>query len=255
MQALRQLGAGFILAGLSAIIILGGLSLALAEAYIPQPPPAPTETPPVPTLAPTDLLMSSPPTETASPTFTASPLPPVNCLPPPGWVLVMILPGDTLDTLAARYQTTPAALIQGNCLTVTTLLPGYGIYVPAPAHPPTFTSAPCGPPFGWIQIIVQPGDTLYHIASLYGVTVAQLKQANCLVSDLISAGQRLWVPNVATLTPSATPIQIEFPTSTLEPAETLAPTALPSETPLPSTEPPPPPTETPSLPAPASSTP
>lgn len=261
MRGLRQLGSGLLLAILSVLIIVGGMSLALAEGYVLQPPLTPTATRPAATSAPTDLVTASPPTATETPTVTASPPPPANCLPPPGWILVMILPGDTLDILAARYQTSPAALVQANCLTVAALLPGYGIYVPAPAIPPTFTPIPCGPPFGWIQIVVQPGDTLYRIAALYGVTVTQLKQANCLVSDFIGAGQRLWVPNVATLTPSATPIQIEFPTSTLEPSATippsatLEPTVFPTETPLPPTETPPPPTETPSLPAPASPTP
>ncbi len=262
MQALRQLGGGLILGLLSVLIVFGGMSLALAEGYVPQPPPTPTETQPAPTSAPPEAVSFTPspiPTETV----TASPVPSTYCPPPPGWILVMILPGDTLDTLAYRYHTTPQILMTGNCLVSTYILPGYGIYVPAP---PANTVVACGAPYGWVRYTVQPGDNLYRISLLYRITVAELKQANCLTSDFISAGQLLWVPNTVTSTPPATPINIEFPTETLVPTETetlLPPTNTvepasteipPSETPVPTetssptetsapteTEPPPPP--------------
>lgn len=256
MQALRQLGGGLLLGLLSVLIVVGGMSLALAEGYVPQPPPTPTETQPASRSAPPEAVSSTPspiPTETV----TASPIPPTNCPPPPGWILAPILPGDTLDSLAFRYRTTPAALMAGNCLVSPYILPGYGIYVPAP---PTNTVAACGAPFGWVRYTVQPGDNLYRISLLYRITVTELKQANCLTSDVISVGQLLWVPNTVTSTPPATPINIEFPTETLVPTETetlLPPTNTvepasteipPSETPVPTetsapteTEPPPPP--------------
>lgn len=40
---------------------------------------------------------------------------------------------------------------------------------------------------------VQPGDTLYSIATRYGTTVQQIKQDNGLTSDYIYAGQRLTI--------------------------------------------------------------
>ncbi|RJP61309.1 MAG: LysM peptidoglycan-binding domain-containing protein [Candidatus Auribacter fodinae] len=237
MQALRQLGGGLLLGLLSVLIVFGGMSLALAEGYVPQPPPAPTETQTALPPAPTEAVSSTPspiPTETA----TASPIPPTNCPPPAGWILAPILPGDTLDTLAFRYHTTPAALMAGNCLVSPYILPGYGIYVPAP---PTSTAIACGAPYGWVRYTVQPGDNLYRISLLYRITVAELKQANCLTSDVISVGQLLWVPNTVTSTPPATPINIEFPTETLIPTETetaLPPTntAEPTSTEIPPSE-------------------
>jgi len=260
MQALRQLGGGLILGLLSVIIVVGGISLALAEGYVPQPPPTSTATVSVfpsalgsvegsatGTLIPTSFIPS--PTETV----TASPIPPTNCPPPTGWVLVLIYPGDTLDILALRYHTTPGALMAANCLVSPNLLPGYGIYVPPV---PTITPIPCGAPFGWIQYVVQPGDNLYQISQRYGVTVSQLQQANCLgYSTTIYTGQRLWVPNVPTSTPPATPINIEFdtvtpvPTNTVPPTSTPEPTSTstnvpPSVTPPPTETPPPPPTQT-----------
>jgi LysM repeat protein len=260
MQALRQLGGGLFLGLLSVMIVIGGISLALAEGYVPQPPPTLTATEPVfpsaptETASPTSLIPS--PTETA----TASPIPPINCLPPPGWVLVTIYPGDTLEILALRYRTTPEVLMAANCLVSPNLLPGYGIYVPPL---PTVTPIPCGAPYGWVQYIVQPGDNLYRISQLFRITVSELQQANCLgYSTTIIAGQKLWVPNVppstplATATITATPINIEFDTLTPVPTETILPTSTPepptaiptdippSATPQPPTEPPPS-TETP----------
>lgn len=247
MQALRQLGGGLILGLLSILIVVGGMSLALAEGYVPQPPPMPTATEPAPPSAPTEAASLIPSIPTSTETVTASPVPPTSCPPPIGWTLAMILPGDTLETLAFRYHTTPAALMAANCLASPTILPGYGIYVPPP---PTSTPIPCGAPFGWVRYIVQPGDNLYRISLLYRITVTELKQANCLTSDFISAGQQLWVPNTATSTPIATPINIEFPTETPISTETSAPTSTPeppatsteippSETPAPTETPPP----------------
>jgi len=240
MNVLRTASGGLLLAFLSALLVLGGLSLALAEAYVPPPAtPLPTQPifPTLPIVAPSPLPF---------PTSTASMPPPSACPPPPGWILVTILPGDTLERLAARYGTTTEALIRSNCLSSGVLLPGYGIYVP-PA--PTVTAVLCGPPLGWIQIVVQPGDTLYRISLRYGVSVDRLKRANCLISDYLMAGQRLWVPNVPTRQPSGTPVEIEFPTTTPEATETPSPTAtfeptlLPTDTPLPPTDTSLPPTE------------
>ncbi len=258
MQALRQLGGGLLLGLLAVIIVFGGMSLALAEGYVPQPPPTFTETQPAPPSAPTETMSLSSPIPTLTFTVTASLAPPTNCLPPFGWIRVMIHSGETLEILAARYATTSAALMAGNCLVSPTILPGYDIYVPSL---PTITPVPCGAPFGWVRYTVQPGDNLYRISLLYGITVAQLKQANCLSSDFISAGQQLWVPNTATSTPIATPINIEFPTETPISTETSTPeppatsteippseTPAPTETPEPSATPAP--TETPPSPNP-----
>ncbi len=262
MQALRQLGGGILIGILSLLVVIGGSSLALAEGYIGLPP-TPTQTasptspfPPTPTTGGPTIE----PSPTIVPTSTDTPVPPTTCPPPSGWVLVTIQVGDTLQSLAARYRTTPELLAAANCLFSTELLPGYGIYVP-----PTSSTAPpvaCGAPPGWIQYTVQPGDNLYQISLRYGVTVAQLQQANCLANpNDIHVGQRLWVPNVPTITPPVTPIEIEFgtgtpeqptpepatetptpaPTDTPQPADTTAPTATgtstPTATPSPATPP------------------
>lgn len=230
-QALRQLGGGLLLGLLSVVIIIGAMSLALAETNVTEPPPS--EFPTLNTLLPSvntpsvTALIPSTSTPTSSPTNTAISVPPTSCPTPSGWILIAIQSTDTLEGLAARYHTTIAALITANCLTSTFLQPGHGLYVPP--LPPN-TPVPCGAPYGWVQYTVQPGDTLFRISQLFRITVTQLKQANCLVSDVIKVGQRLWVPNTATSTPYATPIYIEFDTVTPEPSNTPTPTPTATNT-------------------------
>jgi hypothetical protein len=99
------------------------------------------------------------------------------------------------------------------------------VYYPTPVR--------CGPYYGWIKSYrVQPGDTLYHISTLYQTTVTALQTANCLPGTFIYPGELLWVPNVPTITPGATIIPTfatpttELPTLTPIPyfTETAAPT-------------------------------
>lgn len=243
MQALRQLGGGVVIAIVSVILVLGGISLALAETL-----PAPVATLPAsPTLpvflpSPTFTLSFETATQfivetftgTASPSPTATALPPSVCTPPTGWVAVIVSTNDTIYSLSQRYNSTPEILSSGNCLTSINITPGMLLYVPPVAA--TATPIPCGPPAGWVRAhIVQPGDNLYRIALSYGITYPQLQAANCMGSSvLIYAGQRLWVPNVPTLTPvPGVTIIPEFPTDTPS-ATNEPPTVAPTSTTEPS---------------------
>jgi len=240
MQALRQVFSGILLAVLSAGLTLGGFSLAFAEGEAPLPPPPDTPTA-IPTFPPTPAIIFPTlpipgPTEPPSPTPSLSPTetiaPPTTCPPPFDWIQIVIQAGDSLDSLAQHYGTTPDALIQENCLLSPSLPAGSIFYVP-PA--PTQTPVPCGPPAGWIIYRVQAGDNLYRIGLNYGVTVSQLKQANCLgASNIIHIGQPLYVPNVPTRTPAVTATLTEMPTATptaTQPPTIPVPTATPTLTP------------------------
>lgn len=252
MQALRQVGGGLFLGLLSLLIVIGGISLSIAEGNALRPSLTFTSTitksaiPPASAPGETDHPASPIPSASLSP--SASPIPPINCPPPTGWVLIITYPGDTLEILATRFHTTPGALVNANCLVSSNLLPGYSLYVPPV---PTITPVPCGPPFSWVRYTVQSGDNLYRISQLFRITVTQLQQANCLgYSTTIYTGQNLWVPNVATSTPFATPINIEFDTVTPIPTDTLPPTSPSTNVPPLTTATPtstsiPPPTETP----------
>jgi LysM repeat protein len=206
MQAWRQLGVGVLIGIVSAVLVIGGVFLALAEnlparATPTQIPPTfpqsfPTPTPTIVTALPSDTL-----TATILPSATASALPTAVqatstlCVPPSGWVRVTTAAGDTVYSLAQRYKTSAESLSAANCLSAVEVPAGSALYVPPV---PTVTVVPCGPPAGWVRgYIVQPGDTLFRIALSYNITYPQLQRANCMGSSTtIYTGQRLWVPNI-----------------------------------------------------------
>lgn len=63
-------------------------------------------------------------------------------------------------------------------------------------------------PDGSIVHTVQPGDTLFGLALLYGTTVEEIKALNGLGSDLLIVGQELLIrpPQVHAPTPTASPV-------------------------------------------------
>lgn len=227
MQALRQLGGGVFIAILSIILVIGGISLALAESALPSmavdpPTPIPPTFQPFPTFPPTQFPVTftntATSTATHTATFTLSPtLPPAQptvCNPPSTWVRVIIGANDTIYTLAQRYNTSEDILKNTNCLTSVELQAGSAIYVP---FVPTVVVAPCRPPAAWVRThVVQSGDNLYRIALSYGLTYPELQRGNCMGSSItIYAGQRLWVPNIPTRTPvPGVTITLIFPSST-----------------------------------------
>jgi len=232
MQALRQLGAGVIVAIFSVILVIGGIFLSLAETL--PTPATPTQIPPTfplsfptPTATIITILPSETPTETILPSETASVLPsitsiaPTSCTPPSGWIRVTVATGDTVYSLAQRYKTSAENLSAANCLTAVEVPAGYILYVPPV---PTVTVIPCGPPVGWVKnYIVQPGDTLFRIALSYNITYPRLQRANCMGSStIIYIGQRLWVPNIPTRTPvpgiTIVPTNTPLPTITTSPS-------------------------------------
>jgi LysM repeat protein len=218
MRVARQILWGLLIALVSSGIILGGLSLSLAEGE-PLPYPSPTFPPFTPLAGTTSTPV--PPTATLTP-----PPPPTNCPPPAGWQAYLVQPGDTLEGLAERYRLSAEQLSQANCLMTTSLLPGSYLYVPPM---PTRTPIPCGPPSGWIRYTILKGDTLYSLAQYYQVTVQQLQQANCMGgSTSLYTGRQIYVPPKPTRTPSPTPTS----TSTVTPTQTAVTTSV---TPLPAT--------------------
>ena len=254
MQALRQLGAGVIVAIFSVILVIGGIFLSLAETL--PTPATPTLIPPTfplsfptPTATILTILPSEIPTETIFPSETASAspiasqtLPPTTCTPPSGWIRITVGTGDTVYSIAQRYKTSAESLSAANCLTAVEVPAGFTLYVPPV---PTVTVIPCGPPAGWVKnYIVQPGDTLFRIAVSYNITYPQLQRGNCMGSSTtIYTGQRLWVPNIPTRTPIPgvtiiptlpTDTQIPLPTVTTAPPTNteLPPPTVPQETPI-----------------------
>ncbi len=110
-----------------------------------------------------------------------TPQPPV-C---PGFIYTIVL-GDTLFTLATRFNTTVQAILQANPgLDPNMLFVGQRICIPVPQPPP------CP---GFFYSVVA-GDTLFSIAARYNTTVQAILQANPgLDPNRIFIGQQICIP-------------------------------------------------------------
>lgn len=232
MRGSRDFGNALVAAILSIGLTLGALSVSLVgfapeetapptTEVISSPVPLTATHTPLPTLTPAVTLA----TPTPPPTNTV--LPPTSCQPPAGWISVTIFSGDTLDTLAFRYNTSRDALKNGNCLVSESLIPNTVLFVPRIAATNTMTVCNKGA-VGWSpNYRIVPNDTLYSIALRYYTTLETLRRVNCLNGDQIKAGEILWVPNVATRTPSFTPLPGVVITVTPFLTEPLTQTVLP----------------------------
>jgi len=114
---------------------------------------------------------------------------------------VTVQPGDTLWSLAQRYDTTVAALQKTNGLTGSALTPGSTLQLPkgGNANPDVY--------------IVQPGDTLYNIALAFHLSVDDLIAYNDLSGSVIRPGQSL---KLRPSTPPPAPLVV-----TVQPGDSL----------------------------------
>lgn len=231
MKGIGQLLLGLVSAAGISLLILSAFSLALLEGATevagPVPLPEVSPTAPPPTALPAQSGTPQSPASSPTPSvITATQV--SSCPPPPaGWVIYTVQPGDTLEAIATRAGVTAEQVLEVNCLPFSQLVADMQIYlkftaptntapVPLPTAPPTATISPCQPPSNWVIYIVRFGDTLFSLGRAFGVTTFQLQVNNCLPSDRIYAGQRLYVPNVPTITPT----EARRPTETPEPSST-----------------------------------
>lgn len=96
----------------------------------------------------------------------------------------VVVPGDTLFSIAGRYNTTVAALMEANGLTNSVIRVGQTLRIDSSSPPSSDT----------VHTVVA-GDTLFSIARRYGSTVDAIKQANHLTGTNIYVGQRLVIPS------------------------------------------------------------
>lgn len=114
---------------------------------------------------------------------------------------IIVRSGDTLYDLARRWDLTVERLKHDNGLTGDRIWVGQALSIAcqdagedaASSTPPAAT--PDTPPAGCADpYTVRPGDNLQRIASRCGVTVASLKEANGLVTNVLMVGQALKMP-------------------------------------------------------------
>ena len=93
--------------------------------------------------------------------------------------------GDTLYSIAKKYNTTVNKLKELNNLLTDNLTIGQNIKIPTieETEVPTTTTS----------YIVKAGDTLYSIAKKYNTTVSIIKELNNLTTNLISVGEELLI--------------------------------------------------------------
>ncbi len=185
----------------------------------------------VPVPAGTNITATPTPTSVVI-VITATPSTNVTAIPPtsvPTQVVgntYIVQPGDTLTSIARRFNTTAAALAQLNGIvnqnrifTGQTLVVPTGAVVPTPipvitATPisavtaipvitttpipavtavPVITATPI--PQGPRIYVVQPGDNLFRVSLLFNVSVSDLIRANGIVNaNRIFTGQQLIIP-------------------------------------------------------------
>ena len=123
-----------------------------------------------------------------------------------------VTPGQNLTSIARAYGVTIAAIVKANAITNPSriyagqrlVIPGKAPAAPAPAAPATAAPAPTTPaaapkPAPAKVHTVTRGQNLTSIARAYGVTIADIVQANGLTDpSRIYAGQRLTIPSMAT---------------------------------------------------------
>ncbi len=162
------------------LLLIIALTLLVACRDAP-PPDAPTPEPATPTPGLDEATEVAQATDTPAPTATTAPS---TTAPPEATATTATLPTATLPAPTA------------------TIAPAASTDTPPP--PPTAT--PCGPPPGWVEYIIQQGDTLGRLAQATGTTVAEIQLANCLTNTTIFTGSRLFLPVLPATPPPPPPL-------------------------------------------------
>lgn len=132
--------------------------------------------------------------------------------------------GDTLFSLAKRYNTSVEVLMQLNGLASSALQVGRVLRLPqstastTPAAPQVVAAAALPTPQAPQKYTVQRGDTLFSLARRFSLSVQALMQANRLSSENLSVGQILTIPVSASV---ARPNPLQGSAAVIKPLEPL----------------------------------
>lgn len=120
---------------------------------------------------------------------------------PEGNIIHTVKAGDTLYSIASKYNTTVDEIKRKNSLTNNNLsigqklvISGEGIVPEIPIESSTYT--------------VKAGDTLYSIAQKHNVSVDYLKRINNLTSNALSIGQKLIITDTNGGTPKESTVYV-----------------------------------------------
>ncbi len=96
----------------------------------------------------------------------------------------VVIGGDSLYSIARKYNTTVDEIKRLNNLTSNTLSIGQVLKIPSSSDSS----------LSYINYVVISGDSLYSIARKYNTTVDEIKRLNNLTSSTLSIGQTLKIP-------------------------------------------------------------
>lgn len=131
-------------------------------------------------------------------------------------IIYFVQPGDSLYTIAMKFNTTIRALKKENKLKTNQLLINQKLIIPIPnsdesdsgdsdtGKPDTDT-----PETPDKIYYVQPGDSLYKIAQKFETTIEKIKEENNLETDELMVDQKLIIPVPASDTPDFDKSQFE----------------------------------------------
>ncbi len=152
----------------------------------PTPTPASPESAPEATPTPVSAAGVTPVLPLPTPTSVATPTPHATPTTATVWHWYTVRRGDTLFSIATKFNTTVEELKRLNNLTDSTIYVGQKLKVPGAAQPGEG---------GTTEYIVQPGDTLFSIAQKFGVDMHELARINNIRDPgTIYVGQKLIIP-------------------------------------------------------------
>lgn len=123
----------------------------------------------------------------------------------PAAATYVVVPGDTVWSIARRHGVTVSSVVQANGLDSRALIRiGQRLTLPgATATSSSSSSRPAAASSSPATVTVAAGDTLSAIALRHGTSVAAIAKANGLTNvNLIRIGQRLIVPTSSTAAPT-----------------------------------------------------
>jgi LysM repeat protein len=102
----------------------------------------------------------------------------------PGSGTYIVKEGETCGDIAAQFGVSIQSIIDQNQLSENCLISiGQSLVIPGTVAQPTDG-----------MYVVQENDTLASIASNFGISVEELKQANDITNDMVYIGQKLFIP-------------------------------------------------------------